>query len=105
MFCFLLLGCLNVLLALLLSVSTARYEFDLNDALKGEALPLLTKWVIQYSWWTWVGVTICVIGAILSLCGKLKGNMRWNLLIVILIVDLVVMFLTVVAFTIPCYRL
>jgi len=100
MFCFLLIAGVNVFFALCLLAVADKRGYMLNENF-GTALPLLSKWSIQYSWWPWVGVAVCVVGAILSLLRKPKDNMLWHLLTVILIVELVALFLTVMAFVLP----
>jgi len=102
---FLLLTCFNVFFALCLPLITTDCKASLKYALKGKPLPLLTEWVCQCPWWPWVCVAACVAGIVLSLQREPKDNMPWNLLIVILTVELVVMFLSVVAFCLPLVRL
>jgi len=98
---FLLLACLNVLFAQILSFAMADYKTVLDNKFDGSALPPCTERVFQYPWWPWIGVTGCIIGAILSLWGKPRDNVLKNLLIVFLIVELWIMFYTVVAFHAP----
>jgi len=105
MFPFVLLAFLNALLALYLSVTTDGYEFAVNDFLEGRAVPLWTALVIRYGWWPWVGVAVCVVGAMLSLWRKPKDNMLWHLLTVILIAEFAVMLISVMAFRLPWARL
>jgi len=99
---FLLLGGLNVFLVKLLPSAATLYEVVIgNKVLEGQELPWWTEQVLQYSWWPWVGVVICVVGIVLSLLGKLKDNVLKNLLVILLFVELWVMFLSVVAFHLP----
>jgi len=103
---FLLLACLNVFFALFLPFITNHYKMTVQDTLlEGRVLPLLTERVIQCSCWPWVGVAICVTGTILSLLGRLRDNVLTNLLIVFLIIELWVMFISLVAFNIPFINL
>jgi len=94
---FLLLACFNAFFALCLSSVTAKHGYLIQESF-GTALPLPTKWILQYSWWPLVGAIVCVIGAILSLLGKPKDYDFRNLLTIFLFVELGVMFLTAVAF-------
>ena len=102
---FLLLACSNVYFARALSKVTTFFDIFVRERfLEGQALPMLTEWVIRYSWWPWIGLAVCVIGTALSLLGKPKDNILKNLLVVVLIVELWVMFLFVVAFVLPWVR-
>jgi len=101
-YCFLLIGGLNVLFVHYLSVVSANYGVTVRDKfLDGLPLPWFTEMVLQCSWWPWVGVAICVAGAVLSLLGKPKDNVLRDLLTVLLIVELGIMFLSVIAFNLP----
>ena len=94
---FLLFTCFNVFLALYLSFIIANCKVGFQD----KPLPLLTEWVYQCLWWPWVGVVVCIVGIVLSLRRKSTDNMPWSLFVIILMVELVVMFLSVVAFCLP----
>jgi len=99
---FLLLGGLNVLFVRFLPRAATLYEVVVgNKILEGLELPWWTEQVLQYSWWPWVGVAICVAGAVLSLLGNPKDNVLKNLLVILLIIELGVMFVSVVAFHLP----
>jgi len=97
---FLLLVCLNVFFALCLSSVIASYEAAIRERF-GTALPPPTEWVFQYPWWPWIGVAVYMIGAVLSLFGKPNDYVLRNLLIVFLIVELGVMFVSMMAFNLP----
>ena len=94
---FLLLECLNVLFVLWLSPMVGKYGYDIKETF-GAALPLATKWVIQYPWWPWGGAAICAVGVVLSLWGILKDNVLRYLLVIILFVEIGLMFFTATAF-------
>ena len=98
---FLLLTGFNVLFAYYLTFVTANYKAVIQDALEGQALPLYTEWFCQYLWWPWAGVVVCVVGAMLSLWGKPKDNVLRTLLVIFLTVELLIMFVTLVAFHLP----
>ena len=97
----LLLFCFNVLLALYMSFIVADCKIDCED----KPLPVLTRWVYQCLWWPWVGVAVCVAGIVLSCTRKSTDDTPWNLLIVILIVELVLLFVSAIAFCLPLIRL
>jgi len=99
---FLLLACSNFYFARVLSKATTFFDVFVRERfLEGQALPMLTEWVILYSWWPWIGFAVCVIGAVLSLLGIPKDNILKNLLIIVLIVEFWIMFFFVVAFILP----
>ena len=101
---FLLLTGLNVLFAWYLTFEAFDYAVVVQNTLEGKELPRFTKWFCQYLWWPWFGVAICVVGVTLSLLGKPKAKVLKNLLIIFLIIELFVMFATVVAFHCPFYN-
>ncbi|MCL1920438.1 MAG: hypothetical protein FWG50_05065 [Kiritimatiellaeota bacterium] len=103
--CFLLLAGLNVFFARFLPLAAARYGSVMRDLLLGGTpLPSWTGLVFQYSWWPWAGVAVCAAGAVPSLRGKRRDNALKNLLIVFLIAEFLVMFVTLVSCKIQISR-
>ena len=100
---YLLLTCLNVLFALFIPFITSRYKAAVDTLLDGQALPLWTERVVQCPWWPWIGVAICLIGTMLSLLGRIRDNVLKNILVVFLIIELLVVFTSLVAFNIPWF--
>ena len=100
---FVLLTGFNVLFAWYLTFVAAKYKVN-QYIPEGQELPRYTEWFCQYLWWPWVGVAICVAGVTLSLLRKPKASMLSNLLVIFLLVELWLMFATVVAFHFPFYR-
>ena len=104
---FLLHGGVNVLFAQFMPHAVAYYESVIGkQVLEGQALPAWSEFVFQYSlWWFWICVTVCVVGATLSLLGRPKDNVLKNLLILFLIFEHFIMFSIIVAFVLPLVRL
>jgi len=98
---FLLLAGLSAFFAQYVTLTIVDCKITINDVFEGQALPLWTEWAFQCTWWLWIGVAICIVGVTLSLLGKPKDNVMRTLLAVFLIVELCVMFFTMVAFHLP----
>jgi len=99
---FLLLAGSNLLLAQYLPSAITLFEDVISKGpLGGMQLPFVTERVFGCPWWPWVGVAICVFGAMLSLLGIPKDNVLKNLLVIFLIIEFWALFTTMAAFHMP----
>jgi len=100
-YCFLLLAGFNVFLARYLTFTAPKYESAIQNIFGGKPLLFQAESVFPYLWWPWVGVAFCIVGVTLSLLGKPKGSVLKNVLVVFLMAELCVMFLSMAVFHLP----
>jgi len=97
---FLWLGSLNVFFALCLPPVATSFEVFVNSKF-GSGI----QWGCPFPWWPWGGVAVCVVGAALSLRGRLKDNVLRHLLVITLFVEIGLMFLTMMSFAVVWFGL
>jgi len=98
---FLLLAILSALFAQCLMFAIADCKVAMDDILEGKEWHPWTERAFHCPWWLWIGVAICVAGTALSLLGRPKDYVLRTLLVVFLIVELLILFVTLVAFHLP----
>ena len=100
-YCFLLLAGLNAFFARYLAFAMPKCESAIRMMFEGKPLLFQEESAFLYPWWPWIGVVVCVVGAILSMLGKPKDSVLKNVLVVFLVLELCVMFLSMVTAHLP----
>lgn len=98
----LLVALINILLAMVVLLTSWRASFHFNEMLGGEPLPLFSEIMIPFSYfWPWI---ISVISfALFFLAGKLKQSIIQNSSYFLLIADVILLTCTAFAYVWPYF--
>jgi hypothetical protein len=72
-----------------------------TDLLEGMRLPDLTRLCIAIAWWPYLVAAFCIAGLIISNRARRQSPILLHGVIAVLIVDVLLMFVTLVAYVIP----
>lgn len=98
---FLLLLCLSGFFAHCIDSGALEMRRGVRIILEGKPLPLCTQLAIDYHWWPWVFVPLCILGAIGSLTWKTNDRVFIHALLCLLLVELSTMFIMVMSLFMP----
>lgn len=66
-----------------------------------KAFAHLTMWAIQGHWWPYIAATVCVVVVISAFIRDLSETAILRALVILLLLEVSVLFMTVVAFVLP----
>ncbi len=101
----LLLTAANALLTWFFLGFTDMMSHQWQDDLRGVPLPAVTKLFLQAPWWPAAFAVVFLIAAIVSLASNRRNELLLHLLIVALMIEVFVLFLATVGYTIPYVKL
>ena len=96
---------LNVLFAWYLGFAIVHFKNTLDEVLEGKPLPPATERLLDCYWWPWLFFGVGCLGALLSILGIPHDRFLRHILTGAFLIELVGMFWTVIAMSIPWVKI